>query len=114
HAKKPPKPPKPKPKPKPQTIVVKNGGAFPAPWPLADLTTPCAGADLVPDATNLPAVQAAVLCLVNQERAKQNVGQLKDNTVLDGVAQGYSALVVSQDNFDHTGTDGSTPETRIL
>src|SRR3954452_11388345 len=114
HSKK--KPPKKKPKPpkKPQTLIVKNGGAFPLPNPLASLATPCDNTDLIPTAATLPAVQAAIFCLVNQERAKQNVGALTDNLVLDGVAQAYSAAVVGHDNWSHTGTDGSTPESRIL
>jgi uncharacterized protein YkwD len=113
------KPPKHKPakhKPaKPQTVTtIKNGGAFPKPNPVADPNAPCANTDLVPSADNVALVQAAILCLVNQQRALQNLGALKDNPILDGVAQAYSATVVQQDNFSHTGTDGSTPITRVL
>jgi len=104
----------PKHKPKPVWVVIKNGGAFPNANPLADLTTPCGNTDLVPSSDNVQLVQAAILCLVNQERAKQNIGALTNNNVLGGVAQAYSAAVVSQNNFSHTGTDGSTPETRVL
>ena len=112
--KKPPKP-KPKPKPKPPKVtVLKNQGPFPKPNPPADTSTPCANTTVVADPSNVAVVKAAILCLVNQERAKAGVGALKPYPVLDAVAQAYGDVVVAQNNYSHTGPDGSTPDTRVL
>lgn len=74
----------------------------------------CAGADLVPEASNVGVVEAATLCLVNDERAANGLPPLVNNRSLDVVATHHSSEMVSRDYFSHRSPSGSTPATRIL
>jgi uncharacterized protein YkwD len=74
----------------------------------------CANADLVPNAGNLDAIRAAIVCLHNQIRGRNGLPLLKGNTKLRLAAEGHSADMVSARYFDHTSPSGSTMVDRIL
>jgi uncharacterized protein YkwD len=74
----------------------------------------CAGANLVADAANVNTVRAAVLCLVNAERASAGRAALTDNAQLAQAAQAHSADMVARSFFAHTTPDGVTFDVRIL
>uniref|UniRef100_A0AAU2K094 CAP domain-containing protein n=1 Tax=Streptomyces sp. NBC_00049 TaxID=2903617 RepID=A0AAU2K094_9ACTN len=57
--------------------------------------------------------QAAVLALVNQERAAAGCPALTANAKLTKAAQDHSADMASHSNMSHTGSDGSDPGQRI-
>jgi uncharacterized protein YkwD len=74
----------------------------------------CANADLVPDAGNLDAIRAAVLCLHNKVRAESKLPPLKANAALRRAAEGHSADMVANRFFDHVTPSGDTMVDRIL
>ncbi len=74
----------------------------------------CAGAGLVPDASNVDQVRAATLCLINDVRAAHGLPRLSPNARLQSVAQKYSQRMVSENFLSHTSPDGTTAITRIL
>jgi uncharacterized protein YkwD len=74
----------------------------------------CANADLTPNAGNLDAIRAAILCLHNQIRARNGLPALKANAKLRRAAEGHSAEMVQQRYFEHTSPSGSTMVDRIL
>ena len=75
---------------------------------------PCAGANLVPEASDLAIIEEATLCLVNDERGTYDLPALVNNRSLDVVATSHSSEMVSRDYFSHRSPSGSTPATRIL
>ena len=122
--------PKPKPKPKPKATkpsvskkttpkpATKSTTTTPAPTPAPTpppvaSTAPCANGDLTPDATNIPVVEAATLCLVNQVRGEHGLPALVPNADLQESAVEHNNDMVSEDYFDHVGPHGDTPLTRI-
>lgn len=79
----------------------------------AVLATPCQNTELTPGAGNLALVQAAVLCLVNQERAQSGRTPLILNASLEQAAEGHCAELVADDYFAHISPGGETPVQRI-
>jgi uncharacterized protein YkwD len=77
------------------------------------LGTPCANIELTPTPDDLPAIQAATLCLVNQERARNDEPPLLSNARLEQAAQGHSEEMLSENYFAHVAPDGLTPVGRI-
>jgi uncharacterized protein YkwD len=73
----------------------------------------CPNADLVPNAGNLAAIRAAIVCLHNQIRADRGLAQLDSDATLRRVATGHSADMVDGDYFDHTTPRGVTMVDRI-
>ena len=82
------------------------------PPPVAS-TAPCANTDVMPDPTNLPQVNAAALCLVNQLRGQHGLPALVENSQLQGAAQRHTDDMVAQSYFAHTGPAGDDPLSRI-
>ncbi len=74
----------------------------------------CAGANLVPEASNVAVAEDATLCLVNRERATRGLLTLVNNRSLDVVATSHSSEMVARDYFSHRSPSGSTVATRIL
>jgi uncharacterized protein YkwD len=74
----------------------------------------CANADLVPAASNLRQVRAAILCLHNQVRGAHGRATVRENRALDAAALGHSDDMVARHYFDHTAPDGGTFVQRIL
>jgi uncharacterized protein YkwD len=77
------------------------------------LATPCENTELTPDEGNLEAIDAATLCLVNQERARHGEQPLQPNGQLAEAAQGHSEEMVSEDYFAHVAPSGLTPVGRV-
>jgi uncharacterized protein YkwD len=73
----------------------------------------CPGADLMPTAADRPAVQAATLCLVNQERTSRGRAALRSQSQLAGVATVYSAQMVREGFFSHVSPEGDTLQDRV-
>jgi len=80
-------------------------------WMLAG--APCPDTQLQPTAENLPAVDAAALCLVNQVRIAHGLPALADNPALALAAQNHDDDMVASDYFDHVGPAGDTPRSRV-
>ncbi len=77
------------------------------------LATPCENTELTPEPGNIEAIDAATLCLVNQERARNNELPLQPNAQLEQAAQGHSEEMVEDDYFAHVAPSGLTPVGRI-
>jgi uncharacterized protein YkwD len=74
---------------------------------------PCAHTGMTPTAVDLPAIRAAVLCLVNRARAVHGDGPLRGNRRLLKAAQGHSESMAVGDYFSHVGPAGQTPLSRM-
>jgi uncharacterized protein YkwD len=79
----------------------------------AVLDTPCQNTELTPEAANLEQIRAATLCLVNQERARENELPLQPNARLEQSSQRHSEEMVAEDYFAHIAPNGETPLQRI-
>jgi uncharacterized protein YkwD len=77
------------------------------------LATPCQNTELMPQVGNLEQVRAATLCLVNQERARNDEAPLQVNSQLAQAAQGHSEAMVGEDYFEHIAPNGETPVNRV-
>jgi len=77
------------------------------------LATPCQNTELTPEGGNLEAIDAATLCLINQERARSGELPLAPNAQLEQAAQGHSEEMVSEDYFAHVAPSGLTPAGRV-
>jgi uncharacterized protein YkwD len=79
----------------------------------AVLATSCENTQLMPEPGNLGLVRAAVLCLVNKERAQNGVAPLRTNNLLEQAAEGHSRELISADYFAHVSPSGETPVDRV-
>ena len=70
---------------------------------------PCRGSNLSPTAGDGPAVDAATLCLVNQQRAAHHLRALRPNRTLSVVAAGQLNSMVRWDYFADIRPSGQTP-----
>jgi uncharacterized protein YkwD len=77
------------------------------------LATPCQNTELTPTGGDIELVRAAVLCLINRERAQSGETPLAPNLELQRAAEGHSAELVSADYFEHISPTGVTPVDRI-
>jgi uncharacterized protein YkwD len=77
------------------------------------LATPCQNTELTPTAGSLPLVRAAVLCLINQERAQNGRNPLTLNASLEQAAEGHCTELIADDYFAHVSPSGETPVQRI-
>jgi uncharacterized protein YkwD len=74
----------------------------------------CQNTDITPADDNLDTVNAAILCLVNGERAAaNNLPPLTENKQLDTSAAGMAARMVSEHFFAHDTPDGKNVVDRI-
>ncbi|CAG7609229.1 CAP domain-containing protein [Actinacidiphila bryophytorum] len=62
-----------------------------------------------PSSDKLTATRAAILSLVNKERATAGCKPLTASSSLDGLAQAFSDDMAARGFFDHTDPDGHTP-----
>lgn len=69
----------------------------------------CRNANLLPTASNLGAIDAATLCLVNQARVAHDVRPLHANRALRQVAAAKATGMVRWDYFADVGPSGQTP-----
>ena len=77
------------------------------------IATPCQNTELAPDSSNLEQIAAATLCLVNQERARNDELPLRPEPRLEQAAKSHSEGMVAEDYFDHVAPNGETPLDRI-
>jgi uncharacterized protein YkwD len=73
----------------------------------------CDNSDLMPSDTNQAQINAAILCLVNGERADNNLPALTENSQLDQAAAGMAALMVKEQFFSHETPEGKTVVDRV-
>jgi uncharacterized protein YkwD len=67
----------------------------------------------MPEAGNIEQVEQATLCLVNQERARDDEQPLQPSAKLARAAEGHCQEMIGQDYFAHVAPDGETPLQRI-
>ena len=79
----------------------------------AVLATPCPNTELTPEEGNIGLVRAAVLCLINRERAQNGEAPLKASAQLEQAAAGHCAELISADYFAHISPTGETPVDRV-
>ncbi|HEX3517866.1 MAG TPA: CAP domain-containing protein, partial [Solirubrobacteraceae bacterium] len=79
----------------------------------AALAAPCANTELVPEEGNIVLVRAAVLCLVNRERAQNGVPPVSANAKLEAAAEEHCSELIADDYFAHVSPSGETPVDRI-
>ncbi len=79
----------------------------------AVLATTCQNTELTPEAANIPLVRAAVLCLVNRERAEAGENPLVLSAQLEQAAEGHCQELIADDYFAHVSPTGETPVDRI-
>ena len=77
------------------------------------LATPCQNTQLSPQASNLPLIRTAVLCLINTERAEHGKEPLQSNTNLEQAAESHGKEMLALDYFAHIAPSGLTPVERI-
>jgi uncharacterized protein YkwD len=77
------------------------------------LATPCQNTELAPSPADVELVRAAVMCLINRERAVHLEMPLKPNPELQQAAEGHSAEMVAEDYFQHISPSGLTPVDRV-
>jgi uncharacterized protein YkwD len=75
----------------------------------ATASSSCRGADLRPSAATVPAVDAAVLCLVNEIRSAYHLRPLHANRELGRVAASQVTAMVQWDYFADIRPSGQTP-----
>jgi uncharacterized protein YkwD len=73
----------------------------------------CRDARLVPNKDNPARVRAAMLCLLNAERASRGLHALHSSGQLRKAATAYSRKMVRERFFDHVCPEGSTMQSRI-
>jgi uncharacterized protein YkwD len=97
----------------PTPISPPPAGEGPAASIATMLATPCQNTELMPEAGNLELVRAAVVCLINRERAQNGVSPLKLSSQLDQAAEAHSQELIAEDYFAHISPSGETPVDRI-
>jgi uncharacterized protein YkwD len=73
----------------------------------------CVNTELTPEAGNLALVRAAVLCLINRERASHEEAPLAINAELQRAAEEHDEELIRDDYFAHVAPNGTTPVERI-
>jgi len=73
----------------------------------------CNDGGITPSADNLVQVNAAILCLVNGERADKSLPPLTANAQLEKAATGMGARMVSEQFFSHETPDGKNVVDRV-
>jgi uncharacterized protein YkwD len=82
--------------------------------PTAHAATSCgAAADQVPMATTIAQANAATICLINNERQVRGLVNLTSNQALFDGANRHTRDMVARHFLSHTGSDGSTPLSRL-
>jgi len=77
------------------------------------LATPCENTQLTPEPANLDAARAAVLCLINHQRAQNGELPLAVDSRLQSAAESHDEELLSANYFAHVAPSGVTPVDRI-
>jgi len=97
----------------PSSVAVPAGAQERAAAMAAALVAPCANTELTPEGGDVPLVRAAILCLVNRERAQNGVHPLRLSGELESAAEGHCSELIADDYFAHISPSGETPVDRI-
>lgn len=81
--------------------------------PAAANASECAGADTVPAADNVAAINQVTLCLLNEQRAAAGVAALTQNPALANASAAYSQRMVAEGFFSHQSPDGGVLVQRL-
>lgn len=73
----------------------------------------CANGGITPSNDNLADANAAILCLVNAERADNGLPALANNPQLQQAAEGMAGRMVAEQFFSHETPDGKTVVDRV-
>jgi len=73
----------------------------------------CAGSHTRPDAAAARELRAAILCLLNAERARHALRPLVEDPALRAAADRHSADMAGRDYFEHRSPEGIEPWMRI-
>jgi uncharacterized protein YkwD len=73
----------------------------------------CTDTAVIPTRANSSRAEAATLCLVNVQRARHDLGDLRQNADLARSSARHSEDMVSENYFDHVSPAGETPLERI-
>jgi uncharacterized protein YkwD len=101
-------------KPPADTNTPKPPADTSTPEPPADTNTPkppTATPECIPSGNN--SYEQQVITLINQERAAEGLSPLAQNSSLTQAARRHSADMACTDTWSHTGSDGSTPSSRV-
>jgi uncharacterized protein YkwD len=74
----------------------------------------CAGGHVRPTTENIAAVEAATLCLVNQQRTNHGLRQLVENPALQAAAEAHTRQMVGRNYFNHVSPSGESPLGRAV
>ena len=77
------------------------------------LATPCQNTQLTPEPSNLSLVRAAVLCLIDVERAQNGLEPLRADASLEAAAAAHGQEMIAADYFNHISPSGVTPLDRV-
>lgn len=77
------------------------------------LATPCQNTNLTATPANLTLVRAAVLCLINTERAQHGEAPLQASRQLEAAAESHGREMLALNYFDHVSPSGETPVDRV-
>jgi uncharacterized protein YkwD len=104
------------PSPSPAPPTPANGpssyGQTPTP-PAESGAQPCTDTTSVPNRQDLDEIRAAVICLVNRERAAHGEAALAADAQLEQSAQAHTDSMVAENYFEHIGPQGETPVMRM-
>lgn len=81
--------------------------------PSAASASDCAGADTVPAADNVAAINQVILCLLNEQRAAAGLSALVEDPALDEASAAYSQRMVTESFFAHESPDGGVLVERL-
>ena len=99
-------------------VALALGGCAPTGAPTAAAAAPdvdgCAGSQLRPTPANGARAHAAILCLINAERARRGAVPLTENAQLQKAAEGQSLDMATRKFFEHRNPDGVEPAARIV
>jgi uncharacterized protein YkwD len=79
----------------------------------ATLATACQNTEVTPTPGNLDLLRAAVLCLINKERAQNGEGPLAPSDRLQQAAEVHNREMISGNYFEHVSPSGETPVDRV-
>ena len=73
----------------------------------------CPHSGAVPHPDDIERTRAAILCLLNQERARHRLPALRNNAVLEDASQVHSDDMARRNFFAHETPEGGTPAQRM-
>jgi uncharacterized protein YkwD len=73
----------------------------------------CPHSGAMPTVDDIELARAAILCLLNRERARHRLSPLRQNAVLEDASQRYSEDMAERDFFAHESPEGLTPAQRM-